>query len=330
METPMPTQEAVRPPAATLPAMVLFENVFRDGVETGDMAGNPCLMNPGRISRKEPDPEQFYDQEDGIVYCQNDAAAIRAEEEFASIKKTTRRLDCQREIQRIWKRRIVRELAMHAEFSQEQLIERMSAALVVRWFPEENARKITRDGLNELVTDGSVFRQEDRLRVNPEKHPAIWKAQADSREMEIFYHNLKAKLPELKRLLADVSAGSEEPIYRFYDQSFEMDDICDLTDAIVKALRTLSERPFNKYFDRIIREGSPGGQPIQEGDFKVRLSGLSIEDEWLKTARPKLEAFFHAKFMLEKAVRYGEGLKDMPTHFLPSGWAALLYLFDLR
>ena len=336
METPMPTQEVVEQPTASLPAMVLFENELRHVVETWDMAGNPGLMNPGRISRKEPDPERFYDEEDGIAYCQNDAAAARAEEEFASLKRTTRRLDWQQEIPRIWKRRIVRDLAMHAEFPEKELIERISAALVARWFPEESARKITGDCLNDLVAGGSVFRQDDRLRVNPEKHPEIWKAQEESREMEIFYHNVKAKLPELKRVLAGASShwGYEDPIYRFYHQSFKVDGIWESTDDIVRVLKTLSERPFNKWFERIIKEGGPGGQPVLEGNLedyvKARLNGLSIEDQWLKSTRPKLEAFFHAKFMLEMAVRYGEGLKEMPTQMLPSGWAALLYLFNLR
>lgn len=332
----MPTQEVVGP-AACRPAMVLFENALRHVIEMGDMAGNPRLLNRSRISRKEPDPEQFYDEEDGIVYCENDAAAVRAEEEFASIKKTTRRLDSLQEIPRIWKRRIVRDLAMHAEFPQELLIKRMSAALVARWFPEEDAQKITRNCLDELVTAGSVFRQGDKLRVNSERHPEIWKAQEEPREMEIFYHNIKAKLPELKRVLDSASShwGYEDPIYRFYHQSFKVDSIWESTDDIVRALKSLSERPFNKWFERIIKEGGPKGQPVgEDGTFKdyvkARLSGLSIEDEWLRTTRPKLEALFHAKFMLEMAVRYGEGLKEMPTQVLPSGWAALLYLFDLR
>jgi hypothetical protein len=41
-----------------------------------------------------------------------------------------------------------------------------------------------------------------------------------------------------------------------------------------------------------------------------------------------LEAFFHARFFLEMAVRHA-GL-DAPPQALPSGYAALLYLFGLR
>jgi hypothetical protein len=33
--------------------------------------------------------------------------------------------------------------------------------------------------------------------------------------------------------------------------------------------------------------------------------------------------------MLEMAVKYGKEL-ERPPNFLPSGWAALLYLYDLR
>jgi hypothetical protein len=45
--------------------------------------------------------------------------------------------------------------------------------------------------------------------------------------------------------------------------------------------------------------------------------------------RPIVEAFFHARFFLEMAVRYGNELDKAP-HMLPSGWAALFYLYELR
>lgn len=41
------------------------------------------------------------------------------------------------------------------------------------------------------------------------------------------------------------------------------------------------------------------------------------------------EAFFHARFFLKMAVKYGEELDEAPST-LPSGWAALLYLYNLR
>ena len=45
-------------------------------------------------------------------------------------------------------------------------------------------------------------------------------------------------------------------------------------------------------------------------------------------ARPILEAFFHACFFLEMAVRYAH--IEAPPRPLPSGYAALLCLYGLR
>jgi hypothetical protein len=78
----------------------------------------------------------------------------------------------------------------------------------------------------------------------------------------------------------------------------------------------LPEREFNLSFAQIIREGT--GKKF----------ALEHNKEWDRHTRPMLEAFAHAKFMIEMAVRYAD-LKG-PPHPMPSGWAALLYLFDLR
>lgn len=43
-----------------------------------------------------------------------------------------------------------------------------------------------------------------------------------------------------------------------------------------------------------------------------------------------LEAFFHTKYFLEMAARYGEELEAAPESDIPSGWAALLCLYELR
>jgi hypothetical protein len=45
--------------------------------------------------------------------------------------------------------------------------------------------------------------------------------------------------------------------------------------------------------------------------------------------RPFVEAFFHARYFLAMAVKYGREL-EFPPALMPSGWAAVLYLFDLR
>ena len=47
-----------------------------------------------------------------------------------------------------------------------------------------------------------------------------------------------------------------------------------------------------------------------------------------KQTRPILDAFFHAKFMIETAARYAA--TPEPIRMMPSGYAALLCLCDLR
>jgi len=55
---------------------------------------------------------------------------------------------------------------------------------------------------------------------------------------------------------------------------------------------------------------------------------LQDNARWTTVTRPIIEAFFHARFFLEMAVRY-VGV-ERPPERLPSGYAALLYLYGLR
>ena len=52
---------------------------------------------------------------------------------------------------------------------------------------------------------------------------------------------------------------------------------------------------------------------------------MEMNQEWLEHTRPMCEAFFHAKYFLDMAVKYGESLEKAPD-MLPSGWASVLYL----
>ncbi len=49
---------------------------------------------------------------------------------------------------------------------------------------------------------------------------------------------------------------------------------------------------------------------------------------WNHHKRPILVAFFHARFFLETAGGYAD--LPVPPNPLPCGWAALLYLYELR
>jgi hypothetical protein len=42
-----------------------------------------------------------------------------------------------------------------------------------------------------------------------------------------------------------------------------------------------------------------------------------------------LEAFWHTRYFIQMMARYGKKLESAPER-LPSGWAAVLHLFELR
>lgn len=132
--------------------------------------------------------------------------------------------------------------------------------------------------------------------------------------------NIKKDLPKLKELLAAASDhwNYEDAIYRFYHQSFKVYYVQPTTVKIVGALADLLPgHAFNDDFRTIFIQGT--GKTFEHDHNK----------NWHGHTRPMLEAFWHAKFMLEMAVKYGEELKEPPSP-LPSGWAALLYLYNLR
>jgi hypothetical protein len=68
-------------------------------------------------------------------------------------------------------------------------------------------------------------------------------------------------------------------------------------------------------------------QIVAEGTGKTFAN--EDNEDWLAVTRPILEAFFHARYFLEMAVKYGRTLES-PPRAMPSGWAALLYLFNLK
>ena len=84
------------------------------------------------------------------------------------------------------------------------------------------------------------------------------------------------------------------------------------------ALRALApDRALNEWFTQIIADGT--GKTFE----------MAHNTRWLEVTRPIVEAFFHARYFLEMECRYGKEL-ERPPNALPSGWAAVLYLYGLR
>lgn len=138
--------------------------------------------------------------------------------------------------------------------------------------------------------------------------------------VKILLLNLKDRLPELEKLLAGVSDhwGYEDRVYRFYHQSFKVYEVQLVTISITRMLKSLLPGvPLNRTYNDIVRDGT--GEVFRP----------EHNEKFSEITRPMIEAFLHARFFLEMAVRYGKVLEQEPSP-LPSGWAALLYLWNLR
>jgi len=134
--------------------------------------------------------------------------------------------------------------------------------------------------------------------------------------------NIQARQLDLDDLLEKVSSHwiYEDLVYRFYHQSFKVYALQNETKRIVEALRSLAPTgtTFSPMFEEICQAGASGKE------FEA-----AHNQEWTVHTRIFLEAFFHAKFFLEMAVKYGKELSESPSSS-PSGWAALLCLYNLR
>ena len=132
---------------------------------------------------------------------------------------------------------------------------------------------------------------------------------------------LTSALPALEKLLASEAGprGYEDALYRFYHQSFKVYAAPQhATESIVRVLSELApDRTLNAWFLQIVRDGT--GKDWEP----------SHNERWLEHTRPIIEAYLHARYFLEMAVRCGKNL-TAPPRLLPTGWAAVLELYDLR
>jgi hypothetical protein len=151
-------------------------------------------------------------------------------------------------------------------------------------------------------------------------------ARAKEREQErrkretLLLANIKARLPDLETLGSKVEDhwAMEDGFYRFYHQSFKVYGVQNLTQELVRTFEELLPgAPLNTWFLQIVTEGT--GKEFKDED----------NENWLAVNRVILEALFHAHYFLAMICKYGRELKAPPSA-LPSGWAAVLYLYNLR
>jgi hypothetical protein len=133
--------------------------------------------------------------------------------------------------------------------------------------------------------------------------------------------NMRQRASELRELLEQVNDhwGYEDGLYRFYHQSFKVFGLQQHTQRIVTALKNIAPegRSFCDLFGAILEAGTG------------REFTLDDNAHWVERTAPIVEAFLHARYFLEMAVRYEAELAE-PPQVMPSGWAALLSLYGLR
>lgn len=136
--------------------------------------------------------------------------------------------------------------------------------------------------------------------------------------------NIKENLSSLEKILEETNSvwNYEDLMYRFYHCSFKVYAIQYLTKELVKQLEKISphdnEKIKNEMFLEIISKGAGNISWEREHNKK-----------WSKTCRPFLEAFFHSRYFIEVAVKYGKKYEIIPE-VIESGWAALLELYGIR
>lgn len=133
--------------------------------------------------------------------------------------------------------------------------------------------------------------------------------------------NIQARLDALTALQGECDEhwGAEDAIYRFWHGSFKVYGLQYLTLRIVNALTDLCPQggSMNPWFTEIVAAGT--GKTFD----------VAYNQDWVLHTRPLVDAYFHARFMLDMAVKYGRELGE-PPDVLPSGWAAVLYLYQMR
>jgi hypothetical protein len=138
---------------------------------------------------------------------------------------------------------------------------------------------------------------------------------------EKLLQNIKDNMQKLEDLKEETDKDYVygDAVYRFYHHSFKVYYIQTITLKIVDTLKPLGHEKLgiNPIFENIFKEGT--GKKWEPKHNR----------EWGKHTRPMLEAFFHARYFLEMAIKFGRELEKAPE-VLPFGWAGLLYFYNLR
>jgi hypothetical protein len=137
---------------------------------------------------------------------------------------------------------------------------------------------------------------------------------------QILLEEIKKHLLALKELLSLMEDNFEDSIYRFYHHSKKVYSLQYFTSEAADVFRKIAQsidRSLCNLFEEIVAQGT--GVTFESAHNK----------NWPLHTRPIVEAFFHAKYFVEMMVKCG-GQMEFVSPILPSGWAAILELYNQR
>jgi len=144
--------------------------------------------------------------------------------------------------------------------------------------------------------------------------------QKELQKDQMLLEAIKAHLPELESLLFVFRSDYEDRIYRFYYQSFKVYSLQESTEkaaALLRRIGAVTDSELCHWFEELVAEGTGS-------EFEI-----DHNERWPLHTGPIVEAFLHAKYFLEMMVKYGNET-DSAQSVLPSGWAAILCLYNQR
>ncbi len=131
--------------------------------------------------------------------------------------------------------------------------------------------------------------------------------------------SIKEHMPEIDALLDELKQSEEDCVYRFYHSSFKVFFLQTLIKSAIELFKKIAPEniPLNEEFESIVK-------PALSEKFEFgKAQSKNFDTRFI------LEAFWHCKYFLEQLSVYGKELEECPT-FMPSGWASVLYLYNLR
>lgn len=137
----------------------------------------------------------------------------------------------------------------------------------------------------------------------------------------VLLDNVRARLGDLEGLLEEITSMwvYDDLIYRFWHQSFKVYGLQQYTLRIDRMLQSLASEgtAMHPWYIETLKAGC-------NKKFEIQHNAV-----WLQETRPIVDAFFHAKYMLEMVVKSAREEHE-PGGFVSSAWAAVLELYQIR